>query len=74
MAEVSPLRQRVIDDMMIRDLSPANPTILPLRGSQVQPAFRPLAEVRVSRVGQVQQFGSRSSGGVVESLLCQSRP
>jgi site-specific recombinase XerD len=41
MAEISPLRRRMIDDMMIRNLSPA--TRQSYRGRQVQPAFWPFA-------------------------------
>jgi hypothetical protein len=39
MAETSPLRRRMIEDMTIGDLSPANPAIPPLCSVEVQPVF-----------------------------------
>ncbi len=42
MAEISPLRRRMIDDMTIRNLSPATQQSYTLCGCQVQPPFWPL--------------------------------
>jgi hypothetical protein len=43
MAEISPLRRRMIEDMTIRNLSPGDPTILYQCSPEVQPLFRPIA-------------------------------
>ncbi len=40
MAELSPFRRRMIEDVTVRDLSPATPAILHQRRSEVQPLFR----------------------------------
>ena len=40
MAEISPLRRRMIEDMTVRNLSPATQQSYP-RGREVQPIFRP---------------------------------
>ena len=42
MAEISPLRRRMIDDMMIRNLSPTQQSDL-YAVAKFSPAFRPLA-------------------------------
>jgi hypothetical protein len=43
MAEISPLRRRVIEDMTVPNLSPATQrSYVPCSG-EVQPVFRPLA-------------------------------
>jgi hypothetical protein len=41
MADLSPLRRRMIEDMTIRNLSPATQRSC---GREVQPLFRPLTE------------------------------
>jgi hypothetical protein len=43
MAEISPLRRRMIEDMTVRNLSPANATIVPQCRIEVQPTFWSLA-------------------------------
>jgi integrase/recombinase XerD len=43
MAEISPLRRRMIEDMTIRNLSPATQQIVPQRGIEVEPVFWPLS-------------------------------
>jgi hypothetical protein len=43
MAELSPLRRRMIEDMTIRNMSPATQRSYNQRGFEVQPVFRPLA-------------------------------
>ena len=42
-AAVSPLRRRMIDDMSLRNLSPATQQSYPLRCCEVQPKSRPIA-------------------------------
>jgi len=42
MADLSPLRRRMIEDMTVRNLSPANAAILHQRGFEVQPLFWPI--------------------------------
>jgi integrase/recombinase XerD len=39
MAEVSPLRRRMIEDMTVRNMSPATQRFLHQRGFKVQPVF-----------------------------------
>ncbi|MGY3698819.1 hypothetical protein ACVIGA_008961 [Bradyrhizobium sp. USDA 3240] len=39
MADLSPLRRRMIEDMTVRNLSPATLKILHQRGFEVQPLF-----------------------------------
>ena len=43
MAEMSPLRRRMIEDMTVRNLSPATQRSYLARGFEVQPLFRPIA-------------------------------
>jgi hypothetical protein len=43
MATMSPLRRRMIDDMMVRSLSPGDATILHLCGCKVPQTFRPFS-------------------------------
>jgi hypothetical protein len=39
MFEISPLRRRMIEDMTVRNMSPANAAILRQRGFEVQPVL-----------------------------------
>jgi hypothetical protein len=39
MAEMSPLRRRMIEDMTVRNLVAGDATILPCRGIEVEPVF-----------------------------------
>jgi hypothetical protein len=49
MAEISPLRRRMIEDMTVRNLSPGDTAILHLRGRQVQPSLWSFAQSAGSR-------------------------
>jgi hypothetical protein len=43
MAEISPLRRRMIEDITVRNMSPATQRSYIQRGFEVQPVFWPLA-------------------------------
>ena len=70
MAEMSPLRRRMIEDMTVRNLSPATQRCYVSRGGEVQPAFRLLAGP--ARAGGGQSLPSPS--GRWRDLLAGAEP
>jgi hypothetical protein len=67
MAEISPLRRRMIEDMTVRNLSPGDATILPSRGIEVEPVFRSVP--RLSRPGGYPRLPG-TFGGDRDILAC----
>jgi hypothetical protein len=68
MAQLSPLRRRMIEDMTVRNMSPA--AILRQRGPEVQPIFRQVA--RAAEPGRRSRFSG--SPGLHAHLVAQSQP